>query len=82
MSFRKGSMHRFVTGAGYDQNGERVRELKNSIEQAGRKAAGTPFEIYRIDNRDTMREEEFLTEIQILPGTVRENVERRRLTLL
>ena len=50
----------------YDQNGERVRELKNSIEQAGRKASGTPFEIYRIDNRDTMREEEFLTEIQIL----------------
>lgn len=50
----------------YDQNGERVRELKKSIEQAGRKASGTPFEIYRIDNRDTMREEEFLTEIQIL----------------
>ena len=28
-------------------------------------AAGEPFELYEIDNRDTMLEEEFLTEIQM-----------------
>ena len=28
-------------------------------------AAGEPFELFVIDNRDTMKAEEFLTEIQI-----------------
>ena len=51
---------------GYAQNGERVRDLKEYLEREGFTPAGTPFELYRIDNRDTMREEEFLTEIQVL----------------
>ena len=51
---------------GYNQNGERVRDLQEYVRREGLAAAGTPFEIYRIDNRDTIREEEFLTEIQIL----------------
>lgn len=51
---------------GYGQNADRLRELRAFIRREGFGSAGTPFEIYRIDNRDTMREEEFLTEIQIL----------------
>ena len=51
---------------GYAQNGDRVRELYEYLEREERTAEGSPFEIYRIDNRDTIREEEFLTEIQIL----------------
>lgn len=51
---------------GYEQNADRVKELQAYIRQEGFAAAGTFFEIYRIDNRDTMREDEFLTEIQIL----------------
>lgn len=49
----------------YEQNALRVRELLDYAEQKGLPAAGKPFEIYEIDNRDTMRPEEFLTEIQM-----------------
>ncbi len=49
----------------YDQNLERLREALSYAEQIGCRILGDPFEIYEIDNRDTMKAEEFLTEIQI-----------------
>lgn len=50
---------------GYAQNAARVRELADYAAAHGFSAAGEPFELYEIDNRDTMLEEEFLTEIQL-----------------
>ena len=39
--------------------------MLDDLEEKGFSASGSAFELYRIDNRDTIREEEFLTEIQI-----------------
>lgn len=50
----------------YEQNALRVRELLDYAEQKDLPLAGKPFEIYKIDNRDTVCPEEFLTEIQLL----------------
>ena len=50
---------------GYEQNAEQVHRMLDYLEEAGVRASGGAFELYRIDNRDTIREEEFLTEIQI-----------------
>ncbi len=36
----------------------------------GLTALGEPFELFKIDNRDTVAEDEFLTEIQILIESV------------
>ncbi len=49
----------------YEQNGERIHEVFRYIEENGFVMTGEPFELYEIDNRDTMRQEEFLTEIQV-----------------
>lgn len=49
----------------YQQNALRVRELLDYAEQKDLPLAGKPFEIYEIDNRDTMCTEEFLTKIQV-----------------
>lgn len=49
----------------YEQNGRRVRELLDYAEKKDLPLDGKPFEIYEIDNRDTICPEEFLTEIQI-----------------
>ena len=49
----------------YDQNADQVRRMLDDLEEKGFSASGSAFELYRIDNRDTIREEEFLTEIQI-----------------
>ena len=49
----------------YEQNAEQVRRVLDYLENGGLSASGGAFELYRIDNRDTIREEEFLTEIQI-----------------
>lgn len=49
----------------YEQNAEQVRRMLAYLENEGLSASGGAFELYRIDNRDTIREEEFLTEIQI-----------------
>ena len=49
----------------YEQNAEVVRRMLSDLEEKGVSAIGEPFELYEIDNRDTIREEEFLTEIQI-----------------
>lgn len=50
---------------GYEQNGPRVRELLSWAEANGLQPAGDPFELYVVDNRYTVRPEEFLTELQI-----------------
>lgn len=49
----------------YEQNALRVRELLEYAAKKGLPLAGKPFEIYEIDNRDTICPEEFLTEIQV-----------------
>ena len=43
-------------------------ELVAYAAEKGLTLAGQPFELYAIDNRDTVRPEEFLTEIQVLLG--------------
>ena len=50
---------------GYGQNADQVRRMLDDLRKKGLSASGGAFELYRIDNRDTIREEEFLTEIQI-----------------
>lgn len=49
----------------YEQNRARVQELLSYAGAHGFHLTGTPFELYEIDNRDTVQEEEFLTEIQV-----------------
>ncbi|MEA4891364.1 MAG: MerR family transcriptional regulator [Peptococcaceae bacterium] len=50
---------------GYRQSPERIREVLAYAGRSGRRTLGDPFEIYEVDNRDTVRAEEFLTEIQV-----------------
>lgn len=49
----------------YEQNGARLHELLDYIQTNHLNASPFPFELYKIDNRDTSVPEEFLTEIQI-----------------
>lgn len=49
----------------YVQNGQRVQEMRQYAKACGMVLQGNPFELYIIDNRDTIQESEFLTEIQI-----------------
>lgn len=49
----------------YDQNAACLKKMMDYIEGHQLTAAGEPFELFVIDNRDTMKAEEFLTEIQI-----------------
>lgn len=50
----------------YEQNRAKVQELLAWAAERGLTLAAAPFELYAIDNRDTVRPEEFLTEIQVL----------------
>ncbi len=50
---------------GYENNATQVQNLLNYAREQGLQVIGDPFEIYAIDNRDTILSEEFLTEIQI-----------------
>lgn len=52
----------------YEQNRAQVQRLLAHAAEKGLALAGQPFELYAIDNRDTVRPEEFLTEIQVLLG--------------
>lgn len=52
----------------YEQNRAQVQKLLAHAAEKGLTLAGQPFELYAIDNRDTVRPEEFLTEIQVLLG--------------
>lgn len=49
----------------YNKNAACLKKMINYIQRNQLTALGEPFELYEIDNRDTMKEEEFLTEIQI-----------------
>lgn len=49
----------------YEQNLDRIRETLSYANKMGQRLLSEPFEIYEIDNRDTIKTEEFLTEIQI-----------------
>ncbi|MCD8163915.1 MAG: GyrI-like domain-containing protein [Synergistaceae bacterium] len=56
----------YFYGGGYEQNAARMAEVLAYAENNGLRLLGEPFEMYEIDNRDTAKEEEFLTEIQVL----------------
>jgi DNA-binding transcriptional MerR regulator len=49
----------------YLQSTERISKMIAYSKSQGFNISGDPFEIYVVDNRETMKEEEFLTEIQI-----------------
>lgn len=50
----------------YEQNARCLQHVLDYMKKNHLTAAGNPFELYEIDNRDTLKESEFLTEIQIL----------------
>lgn len=52
----------------YEQNAYRVNEMLTHLNILGHTASREPFELFTIDNRDTMKTEEFLTEVQIYLG--------------
>ena len=49
----------------YRQNAKKVEEVLDYAQKKGLAHDGKPFEFYHIDNRDTIKENEFLTEIQL-----------------
>ncbi|KAB8136843.1 MerR family transcriptional regulator [Gracilibacillus oryzae] len=49
----------------YSQSYDKVLKITEYAKANNYDLLGDPFEIYEIDNRDTMRSEEFLTEIQV-----------------
>lgn len=63
--FHEGTYLSYFYRGDYNQNKDRVREVMEYAHRKGLCLSGRPFELYRIDNRDTAQEEEFLTEIQI-----------------
>lgn len=50
----------------YKQNAVQVNRMMEKLAQKGIRSSQEPFELYEIDNRDTVKEEEFMTEIQVL----------------
>lgn len=49
----------------YRQSPDRIMDILSYAQERGYQLLGDPFEIYEIDNRDTMNSEEYLTEIQV-----------------
>ena len=49
----------------YDRLEEHYRALLAGAESAGRRPAGPPLELYRVDAHDTNLEEEYVTELQM-----------------
>lgn len=49
----------------YEKNSDCLKKIMDYIENHHLTVLGEPFELFEIDNRDTMQEDEFLTEIQI-----------------
>lgn len=58
---------------GYEQNAQRVRELLSWAQAHGLQVSGDVFELYVVDNRYTVRPEEFLTELQVQVSGERQN---------
>lgn len=52
----------------YRQSYDKVLAVTTYAKEKGYELLSDPFEIYEIDNRDTVRSEEFLTEIQVRIG--------------
>ena len=52
----------------YDRLEEHWKVLLAGVEAAGRRPAGAPLELYRIDAHDTNQEEEYVTELQVPVG--------------
>ena len=50
---------------GYAQNGACIARMQAYARREGLSVLDAPFELYRIDNHDTAREEEFCTEVQM-----------------
>lgn len=50
----------------YKQNADQVNRMLGKLAKQGLGTSEEPFEMYEIDNRDTVKEEEFMTEIQVL----------------
>ena len=61
---RRGSTPAYYRGA-YDRLEEHCGVLLAGIAAAGRRPAGPPLELYRVDAHDTNREEEYVTELQM-----------------
>lgn len=49
----------------YEQNAALVQKMLKYLEQNNMTIEGDAFELYEIDNRDTVQQDEFLTEIQV-----------------
>ncbi len=55
----------FYYRGSYNQSTARIQEVLLYAAENNYRIVGNPFEIYKIDNRDTIQKEEFLTEIQV-----------------
>jgi effector-binding domain-containing protein len=55
----------FFYRGGYGQSSDRIKETISYVEENGYEILDDLFELYHIDNHDTMIKEEFLTEIQV-----------------
>jgi DNA-binding transcriptional MerR regulator len=61
----KGDYLSFFYRGNYRQSTTRMLEVLRYATENEYQIIGNPFEIYKIDNRDTIQKEEFLTEIQV-----------------
>ncbi len=60
-----GSYARLYYRGAYDRLREHLDTLLAGIRAGGRRPAGVPLELYRVDAHDTNREEEYVTELQV-----------------
>ena len=60
-----GEYARLYYRGSYDRLEEHCRTLLAGVEAAGRRPAGPPLELYRVDAHDTNREAEYVTELQV-----------------
>ena len=63
--FPEGTYLSYYYRGSYEQNADCLKRIYTYMHEHGITALGKPFELFEIDNRDTMKEDEFLTEIQI-----------------
>lgn len=60
-----GSYLSYYYKGSYEQNARYLHDMLCYADKKGLTLSDKPFEIYQIDNRDTIQPEEFLTEIQV-----------------
>lgn len=63
--FPAGNYLSYYYRGSYDKNANCLKEIMNYMHRHNLTPLGKAFELFEIDNRDTMKEDEFLTEIQI-----------------